>query len=146
APRARLPAAAAALLLAALLGYRTLLQFEVWRSPVSFWEHVASLAPYSELAQVNLGLQYQGLGQPQLALQRLETAAALDGQPGNRVNDAGIAYDGILILLADLNLRQGRHAAALDNLQQAEAYNAGNPDIALLRQVVQAASGDPTGR
>ena len=122
---------------AVLLGHRTLAQLEVWRSPVTFWEHVVRLYPTSELGRVNLALMYLEEGRGAQSLAELEAAGALAGREGNRVNDAGIGYDGIFILLADRYLALGRMEHALEALDAAARHNPGNPDVGELRQIIR---------
>jgi tetratricopeptide (TPR) repeat protein len=86
---ARLTMAAAVALTLALLGARTALQVQTWRSSVAVWEHCVKVVPENDLAHRILADNLAAAGEYQRAFQQYRIALRLNLDPNTLLNFSG---------------------------------------------------------
>jgi len=75
-----------------LLAGKTVVQVQVWKDPLSLWQHAAEYAPNSRLARMNLGITHLNMGAYDMAADDFEAAAKLERQPGKSLPWRGLVY------------------------------------------------------
>ena len=116
--RLRKPVAIIIPLVIVALAATTFVRNRVWRSPVTLWDDAAKKSPNNARAHINLGIAYDKVGEPDLAVIHYRRALALDPSSEGVYNNLGM-----------ISLKKGNYPQAIEYFRAGIAIT---PDSSLI--------------